>query len=180
MLNFLISILIGIIPDVIFLTFFITQVKDEKEKRFTTLILILISYVLCFTIKRYNVLYYALSVGLIYGVLKGIYKEKIKLMDIIIITLAEAYILTCSYISFKIFGNQMEYYYLALIIDKILILLPLLFSKKTNQIYKRYQQLWDRNSIPNRNIKSITVRNLSIVGLCIVFMAAYQHLLMII
>lgn len=180
MLNFIISIIFGVVPDVIFLTFFITQIKEQKEKRKITFTLIFCIYLLCFTIKRYDLLYYTFSIGFIYIILKGIYKDKIELMDIIIVTLTEIHILTSSYISFKIFGNHMEYYYFALVIDKILVLLPLLFSKKTSKIYQRYQKLWDRKLIENRSLKSITIRNLSIVGLCLAVMAIYNHLLLII
>lgn len=180
MLNFMISVILGVIPDVIFLTFFITQIKTKKEKRGITFVLILFAYIVCFTIKRYDLLYYAFSIGIIYIILKGIYKDDIELIDIIIITVAEVHILTSSYISFKIFGNNLEYYYLALVLDKILIFLPLLFSKKTNKIYKRYRELWDRNLIENRNLKSITIRNFSIISLCLAIMAIYNHLLLII
>ncbi|MCI8444562.1 MAG: hypothetical protein HFJ37_05370 [Clostridia bacterium] len=179
MLNFMISVILGVIPDVFFLTFFITQTKAKKEKRRTTFILIFFAYLVCFTIKRYDLLYYSFSIGLIYAILKGIYRDDIELIDIVIITLAEIHILTSSYISFKIFGNYMEYYYLALALDKILILLPLLFSKKISKIYRRYRELWDRNSNENRSLKSITIRNLSIISLCLAIMAIYNHLLLI-
>lgn len=173
------SLIFGVIPDVIFLTFFINYAKGKEEKRLLVFLLTIIAYIICFTVQRFNLLYYTLSVGIIYLIYKAIYKDSMRMIDIVVITVAEMYILTSSFISFKIFENKMEYYYLALLLDKILILLPLTLKKTINRVYKRYEELWDRRIINNRFMKSITVRNLSIVGLCIAFVALYNHLLII-
>ena len=71
----IISILIGIIPDVTFFRLFNSFLKNLKTKRVKLFLMIFVSYLLCITIKRYNLLYYTLFIGEIFMSLKVLYEE---------------------------------------------------------------------------------------------------------
>ena len=55
-----------------------------------------------------------------------------------------------------------NYYYLY-VIDRFLLFMPFIFKNKFNVIYKKYCNLWNRNDKEKRPIKSITLRNISLI-----------------
>ena len=174
------SLLFGIIPDVIFFTLFITYVKNLKYNRIKLFFAILITYLLCITIQRFELLYYVVLIILMCVAVKMFYYKETEMIDITIITLELIYVMTCSFISFKLFRNDMNYYYYALLLDKILVLMPLVFNKKWNTVYRKYIELWDRKFLEKRVIKSITVRNFAAIFLCIALIVIHRHILLII
>lgn len=180
MLEMFLSIIAGMIPDVLFFTLFISYSKNAKEKKKSLFMLIMIAYILCIMINRYQYVYYTVMIVMIFLILKVLYKEEIQSVDLFLVTIGIVYVMLISFISFKIFGNDEKYYYIALIINKILIFIPLFFKRKLHEIYRKYLLLWDRNKSKKRGIKSITIRNLSIISLCIVILALFKHILIII
>lgn len=180
MLEMFLSIIIGMIPEVLFFTLFISYSKDLKQKKKSLFILIVIAYILCIMINRYQYTYYIVMILMIFLILKVLYKEKIQIVDLFLVTISIVYVMLISFISFKMFGNNENYYYIALIINKLLIFLPLFFKRKLHNIYEKYLLLWDRNKSKERKVKSITIRNLSIISLCIVILGIFNHILIII
>lgn len=176
----IISILIGIIPDVTFFTLFNSFLKNLKTKRVKLFLMIFVSYLLCITIKRYNLLYYTLFIGAIFMSLKVLYKEETEMLDLVIVTAELSYILICSWVSSILFKNNINYYYFALILNKVLILMPLLLKNRLNKMYQCYIKLWDRRFLKKRIFKSITVRNVSAIFLCIALIAVHTHILSIV
>lgn len=174
------SLLFGIIPDVIFFTLFITYVKNLKYSRIKLFFTILIIYLLCVTIQRFELLYYVILIILMCIAVKVFYNKETEMIDITIITFELIYVMTCSFISFKIFKNDMSYYYYALWLDKLLVLIPLVFREKWNIVYRKYVELWDRKFLEKRIVKSITVRNFAAIFLCIALIVIHRHILLII
>ena len=170
-----ISILLGLIPEVLFFTLFITYTKGIKEKRVKLFLLISIAYILCMFIQRYKIFYYMLFVILIYWIMKFLYKKKTQIIDIFIISLSFSYIYIISYLLFLFINNDMSNYYILYLIDRILLFIPFIFKNKFNKLYKIYYKFWNRNDNEKRPIKSITLRNISLVfiNLLIFFIDIY-------
>ena len=176
---YLISILFGLIPEVLYFTLFITYTKNIKEKRLILFILISIVYFFCMLIQQYKLIYYLLFVVLVYFSLKILYKKKIQIIAIFIISLAETIILFLSYFCFLCIKKDLSNYYLFYAIDRILLFSIFIFRNKFNVIYKKYCKLWNRNDKEKRPIKSITLRNISLILMNLVIAFMNLYLLMI-
>ena len=72
----ILSIFLGLIPEVLYFTLFITYTKNIKEKRIKLFLFISLAYVLCMFIQKYKIFYYVLFIALIYWIMKIVYKEK--------------------------------------------------------------------------------------------------------
>lgn len=164
-LQILVSILLGLIPEVLFFTLFITYAKGIKEKRIKLFLLISIAYIICIFIKRYKVFYYCLFIILVYCILKYLYKNKTQIIDIFIINLGFNYLCITSYVCFLFLENDLSNYYYLYVIERIVLFGIFIFRKSFNDLYKKYCSLWNRNDNIKRPIKSITLRNISLITL---------------
>lgn len=81
-MKFLISILLGLFPEVLYYTLFIIYVKDIKEHKIKLFICISIAYILCIMIRRFKILYYISFIVLVYIILKILYNKKTNIIDI--------------------------------------------------------------------------------------------------
>ena len=72
----ILSIFLGLIPEVLYFTLFITYCKNIKEKRIKLFLFIALAYILCMFIQRYKIFYYVLFITLIYWIMKLLYKKK--------------------------------------------------------------------------------------------------------
>lgn len=154
-MNFLISIFLGLLPEVLYFTLFLVYTKNLKEKRLKLFLLLAIGYIALIMICRYQLLFYLGYIVYIYLVNKFLYKAHIS--DLFVISLSSVYLTATSFIAFKITEN----YYLAYIINRIILYLIFIFRDKFNNLYKTYRNLWNRNE--NNKIKSITLRNTSLL-----------------
>lgn len=57
-LFYIVSIILGLVPEVLFFTLFITYTKDIKEKRVKLFLLTCIIYFLCMLIQMYKLVHY--------------------------------------------------------------------------------------------------------------------------
>ena len=155
MLNFLISLVIGMVPEVLFFTLFISYCKDIKDKRFKLFLLLSLGYVLLIMIVRYQVMFYILYVIYSYLVIKFLYKSHIS--DIFMISCGFMYVAIISFICYKMIPN----YWLAIMINRFVLITPLFFKNKLKFVFLKYLALWNRND--KQKIKSITLRNASLL-----------------
>lgn len=160
---YILSILLGLIPEVLYFTLFITYTKNIKGKRIKLFMLISVAYFLCILVQEYQILYYIALIALIYFILKFLYKEKVQIIDIFIISFAYLWLAILSAI-LLMFLNNNNFVFLS-IIDRIFLYLPFIFKSKFNVIYKKYYRFWNRNDAEKRPIKSITLRNISLIFL---------------
>ena len=160
---YLISILLGLVPEVLYFTLFICYTKNIKEKRIKLFLLIGIAYFICMIFQRYKLIYYLMFVILIYIILKILYKQKTQIIDIFIISFSLTYLVIISAILFLFMGNTYDNYFIFYIINRIFIFSIFIFKNKFRKIYLKYCSLWNRNDNINRPIKSITLRNLSLI-----------------
>lgn len=165
---YLISILLGLIPETIYFSLFLIYTKNIKEKRIKLFILISICYFLCIIISEYKVIYYIAFMILVYLSLKILYKQQTQIIDIFIFGISTLYI---TLISFLIYiPKNITQYFVCLIINRILLFIPFIFKNKFYLLYKNYALFWNRNDSIKRPIKSITLRNINLIGInCIIF-----------
>lgn len=162
MIYFLISILLGAIPDVLYYYLWLKNIKEIKDKKFLLFLIILIGYVVIFMILRYNLYLYLIFYLYIYFGLKVLYKSKIN--DFFLMLFIDVYYILISILCFFLIPN----YAIALILNKILLFMPLIFKNKVIKMYKSYCKMWNRNREVKQPIKSLTLRNISLVILNLV------------
>lgn len=176
---YILSILLGLIPEVLYFTLFICFTKNIKEKRFRLFLLISIAYFICILLRMYRLIYYLLFVALVYLILKLLYRKKTQIIDIFVITFSFFHLSLMSYICFLFMNYDKSNYFLLYIADRILIFSIFIFKNKFNKIYKKYCSMWNRNDNIKKPIKSITLRNISLISMnfIIVFMNIYMILI---
>ena len=123
--NILLSILLGMIPETLFFTLFLTYTKNLS--------------------------------------LKIVYKNNVEIIDVFIVNLGLIYIFVINFLCAIFINNNYLVYYNLLIINKVLLFLPFIFKNKFNLLYKKYCSLWNRNYQKKQPIKSITIRNISLI-----------------
>lgn len=166
MLTYLLwTIFVGMLLEIIYFTKFMEYTKNIKEHRIKFFLLMTLVYVLCILVSQYQALYYLIFIFLSYFVMKIIYKNKIQIIDIFIISMALFYVFISSYICFLFVKEDMSNYYLILIINRFTLILPFIIKNKFNILYNKYKSLWNRNDNMKRPVKSITLRNISLICL---------------
>lgn len=162
---YLISILLGLIPEVLYFTMFLICTKNIKEKKIRLFLFMSIIYFTCMLVQQYQIIYYVLFIGLVYLLLKILYKDKTQIIDVFIISLSSLYLTILASLSLMLFTDDLSNYYFLYVVSRILLFLPFIFKNKFNQLYKKYCTLWNRNDKVKRPIKSITLRNISVISL---------------
>lgn len=156
MIDFIISLFLGMLPEVLYFTLSILFVKDIKKNRLKLFSLLAIGYILLIMICRYQLLFYLGYIVYVYMVLKKLYKSKV--IDLFVVSVISAYLTLMSFISFKLVDN----YVFACILNRALLFIPTcLLNYRLNDFYNIYCRLWDRRK--GNKVKSITVRNISLV-----------------
>lgn len=160
---YLISILFGLIPEVLFLTLFIRNIKNIKNKKVILFITTGFIYFLCLLIKQYVLMYYFLFIILMYINLRILYRNKFQLVDIFIISFATMYLTLVGFITFLFVNNDFSNYYFMYFINRILLFSIFIFKDKIKIFYSKYYKFWNRNDSIKKLFKSITIRNFSLI-----------------
>lgn len=161
MMNFINSILLGSIFEIFFISMMLIRIKELKSKRLLLFIGIFIIYfiggfIVNFTYNN-QYLFYILFNILTYILLKFLYKKKTQIIDIFLIYYIEMILNFSCLFSMKLFDyNYTSYYFSRFILTILMIIAPLF-----RNTYKSYIKYWNRKD--GNKIKSITVRNLSII-----------------
>lgn len=176
--NFIFSILFGLLPEVIYFTLFLILTKNLKEKRIKLFLLIAISYILCIMLIRYKLLLYTIFIFIVYIILKILYKDKASIIDIFTFAVSTLYLTIMSYLFYKMMVKYNANSFICYLGLRIVMFLPLIFFRNVlNKIYQKYCSLWNRNDKEKRPIKSITLRNISLIFINIFIIVAYFSLL---
>lgn len=160
------EILLGQIPEAIFLALFMIFTKNIKTKRLLFVLLMIVEYLLLIYSFPYNWLFHILYMTVAFVTLKVLYKDKSQITDIFIFILGYIIIIATSIISVLLFG---KYMIVASIVNRILIFAPLLALRyKLGSIQNVYKHYWNRNEKPKK-IKSITFRCINTVVFNLLF-----------
>lgn len=153
---YLISILLGVLPDILYYYLTLKAIKGFKDKKLLFFILLFVFYLLSNIFVAYNFYIYLIFDILVYFAIKILYRSKIN--DFFLILSVDLYLFLCSTATYFILGN----YLMAFIVYRILLFIPLIFRKRLKRIYSDYSSLWNRHNEVGK-IKSITLRNISLV-----------------
>ena len=157
MINFIVSLLLGMLPEVLYFTLFLSFTKNIKTKRFKLFLLLSIGYILLIMICRYQLIFYLAYIVYSYLVLKLLYKSEI--IDFFICSLGYSYLTVISIIAFIVIPN----YWVAFVMNRVLLFAPFILNSKFNELYMLYRSLWNRNDKVKQPIKSLTLRNCSLL-----------------
>ncbi len=156
---YLLSLCLGIIPDVIIFTLCLIYFKNIKEKKKNLLLFLglLFTNIFLAYLLKYNVLVYIFFVAIGYAILKSLYKDT-KAIDIFLFVFIYVLLTFASFCSFPLIKIN---YWLSYIVQRIiLIILIVILRNKINIFYLKYLSSWDINK--DSKIKSITLRNISL------------------
>lgn len=174
MVNMILSLVLGAGLDSLYYFLYISKIKDIKEKKLLLYFGIFIGYVLLFMILRYNLYLYLIFYIYIYFILKFFYKSKI--IDFFLLIFIDFYVLLISIACFYLIDN----YAIALIINKIMVFIPLIFKKHLRKFYNLNYKMWNRNRKEKMPIKNLTLRNICITTFNIFIIINYVILLILI
>ena len=118
---------------------------------------------MCMLLQRFMIIYYLLFIICAYIILKLLYGNKTQIIDIFISAVSYLWLSILSLILMNFVNKDFSNYYTILLIQKALLFMPFIFRNKFNIVYKKYCKLWNRNDNEKRPIKSITLRNISLI-----------------
>ena len=157
--------------EAIYFSLFLIYGKNLKEKRILFISIMIFEYLMITKLIQYNVWIHISYIIMTYINLKVLYKEKAQITDIFLFGAASIILILFSMMTYipvyLAFGNNVVYfwYVVSLIANRIILALFLYFSKHLiNKFYKKFYYHWNRpKQINNPKIKSLTLRNISII-----------------
>ena len=156
MINFIVSLLLGMLPEVLYLTLFLIYCKDIKEKKLKLFCLLAIGYIALIMICQYQFIFYIAYIIYSYLILKWLYKAHIS--NLFICSIGLSYMTLIAMIGYALLNSNYIVYY---IVARILLYSIFIFKNKLNKLYNIYLECWNKGD--NKRIKSITLRNISLV-----------------
>lgn len=162
------NILLCAIPEVLYFTLFMIFTKNLKDKKFIYFGLMLIQYVILMNLLPYNVWFQLIYTFMSFVILKILYKEKAIITDIFMFAISSILLIITSVVSYMIVYYTIGIYAVAYILNRILMFgLLFIFKNKLNVIYKKLNNVWNRKS--NSKVRSLTVRNISVIVFNVMF-----------
>ena len=155
--------------EAIYFSAFLIIGKNIKEKKLLFVAIMVFEYVVLKCFIQFNVWFQIIYTFITYINLKFLYKEKAQITDIFLFMVASLILILVSLFcgSFQVFF-KVKYFYL-LILNRIILFLVLIgLRNKINKIYSKYYSLWNRH-YNNSKIKSLTLRNISIIVFNLMF-----------
>lgn len=165
----MLELLIGQIPEAIYFSLFMIYAKNLKEKRILFVVLMTLEYILLHSVIKYSIYQYIIHFIMVYVTLKVLYKEKTQIIDIFVFLLS-VIILGIINVPILFANNIINNIYICCILSKIIsFIFLIIFRNKLRNFYIKYCEHWNRNDNKKRKIKSLTVRNISVVLFNITF-----------
>ena len=156
--------------EAIYFSLFLIYGKKLKEKRLLFIAIMIIEYLLLKNFIKYNVLFQLCYTFMSFVNLKVLYKEKAQITDIFLFATASVVLILISIIcSLVVILTQITWlYYVMLVVNRILMFLfVILLKDKINYLYTKFCNNWNKHR--NNKIKSLTLRNISIIIFNIMF-----------
>lgn len=159
----ILEILLGQLPEALYFAIFMILAKRIKNKRILFTSLMIIEYILLFSIVRYSIWYHVFYFVISYIILKILYKEKSQITDIFTISIASIILIISNIILYPIaliFNN-----YIIFVISNIILTFVILYllRNKLHNIQNMYKKFWNRNDKVIKRMKSTTFRCLNLV-----------------
>lgn len=149
--------------EAIYFSLFLIIGKGIKNKRLLFIGIMVFEYLMLTNLIEFNVWLHLIYIFLTYVNLKVLYREKAQITDIFLFAVASLVLIAISALSYGIVYITVRKYFVALILNRILLFLFLYFARNLiRSKYKVFCSLWNRHSTPSK-IKSLTLRNISII-----------------
>ena len=159
----ILEMVLGQIPEAIYFSLFMIFTKNIKEKRLLYTFLMIAGYIILKMFIHYNIWFQILYTCFAYTTIKILYRNKTQIIDVFILTLS-IIILGIFSVPFVFLDNVINNIYISCVISKICLFIFLfLIKNKLYNFYKLYCKHWNRNDKEKRKIKSLTLRNISVV-----------------
>lgn len=156
MLYYILSIIFGLIPEVLYLTLSIIYLRDIKDKQLLLFALLSIGYIGIIILLPYQILVNVAYMVYTYVIVKRLYKAHIS--DFFVITMIMAYQTMVAYVFYLVLYKYYIVYYL---VARVFLFGIFIFREKIKSLYYCYKNNWNRKE--NSKIKSLTERNLSLL-----------------
>ena len=150
--------------EAIYFSLFLILGKDLKEKRILFICIMIAEYLMLKTIIKYNIWFQILYTAFTYISLKVLYKEKAQITDAFLFMFSSIILIAICVFSFFVLQGwkDVTHYIFSLLLSRILMIIVLLtLGKHIKTIYKKFYSLWNKRQNPK--IRSLTVRNISII-----------------
>lgn len=165
----LVLLLLEKVFEAIYFSMFLIIGKNIKQKRLLFVGIMVFEYLMLKYFIKYSVYFQLAYTFMAYVNLKVLYKEKAQITDIFLFMVASLVLIVISVCSYAIIYFTIRDYFIALILNRLLLFLFLYFTRKIiRSKYKMFCSLWNRHNIPNK-IKSLTLRNVSIIMFNLMF-----------
>ena len=157
------------VAEPIYFSLFLIIGKNIKEKRLLLTLIMIFEYLMITNIIEFNVWIQLIYTFLSFINLKVLYKEKSQITDIFLFAVSSIFLISISLLSYSIVYFTIKEYFIALLLNRILMFLLLLFGKNIiRNDYKKFCSLWNRHNDTTK-IRSLTLRNISIITFNLMF-----------
>lgn len=168
-MNEIIYIVLEKVLEAVYFSLFLIIGKNIKEKRLLLICIMIFEYLMLTNFIEFNVWFQLIYTFMSFINLKVLYKDKAQITDIFLFTVSSIFLIIISVISYAIIYFTLNEYFIALLLNRLLMFLLLLFGRKTiNNKYKEFCSLWNRHNNPTK-IRSLTLRNISIITFNLMF-----------
>ena len=158
------EVVLGQIPEAIYFSLFMIFAKELKEKRVLFTLIMIFEYLILLSVIKYNVLFQFIYTFMTYVILKVLYKDKAIITDIFVFMIASLILIAVSFVSYMVVLATIKNYYVAVILNRIILAVILvIFKDKLSYFYKNYKLFWNRRKGVPVKIRSLTLRNISII-----------------
>lgn len=170
MMEKLLEVLVGQLPEAIYFALFLLFTKEIKEKRILFTVGVTFIYLLLFNLIRFSIWEHILFFAFVYLWLKVLYKERAQIIDIFTLGIASIIVMLISLVLFlpmQVLGSN----YIAYVVVGRICLFIILFiiHKHLHKIQQIYKKCWNRNDKIPKKIKSATFRVINTVTFNIMF-----------
>ena len=162
-MNEFVLLILEKVLEAIYFSLFLIFGKNIKNKRLLFIVIMIFQYLILKQFIKFNVLFQIIYTFMSFINLKVLYKDKAQITDIFLFAVASIILIITSIGSYAIIYFTIGKYIVALILNRILLFAILfLIKNKIRDLYKKFYSLWNRHKLPNK-IKSLTLRNISII-----------------
>lgn len=150
------------LPEAIYFSLFLILIKDIKSKRILFTIFMCIEYAILMNVFLYQVYFQIAYTFITFLILKLLYKEKAIITDIFLFMIASILLIAISFVSYMIVFLTFKNFIVSYILNRLLLFGSLfLLKNKVKKLYNKINSLWNRRQ--NQKIRSLTVRNITII-----------------
>ena len=170
----MLEIILGQIPEAIYFALFMIFAKELKTKRTLFVLFMVFEYLALKYFIKFDVLFQLLYTIMTFSNLKVLYKDKAIITDIFVFMGASLLLIFASILSYVptniLIKDIYVAFYVALTINRIIMFGSLVLLKnRLPKLYKNYRFFWNRHRDKSVKIRSLTLRNISIILFNVMF-----------